>query len=278
MDEVRDGRMTETHTGELDGQPVFWRTASGADPPVLYVHGVPTSSDIWVPFLTKTGGLAPDLPGFGRSGKRGDLDYTIAGFDRWLEQFLAFAGVDRVRLVVQDWGAVGLALAQRFPERIERLVVIDAVPLLPGYRWHLIARMWRTRVLGELFMGCVNRVTLRLILRAFGVASGAQLHDFAQTIARHFDHGTQRAILHFYRSSPPEALARAGTQLNKLDCPALVVWGDRDPFCPPAFAEAYAEALPNATVLHLPDASHWPWLQRPDVVDTVASFLSGERS
>ena len=43
-----------SHTADLDGQPVFWRTAPGADPPVLYVHGVPTNSDIWVPFLERT--------------------------------------------------------------------------------------------------------------------------------------------------------------------------------------------------------------------------------
>jgi pimeloyl-ACP methyl ester carboxylesterase len=277
MDKVREGRMAEvtTHTADLDGQPVFWRTAAGGDPPVLYVHGVPTSSDIWVPFLERTGGIAPDLQGFGRSGKRGDLDYTIAGFDRWLERFLEFAGVERVRLVVQDWGAVGLVFAQRFPERIERLVVIDAVPLLPGYRWHPTARIWRTPGLGELLMGSTNKWTLRLILRSSGVASGRALDQLVAAIAPHFDQGTQRAILRFYRTSPPDVLARAGERLGDLACPALVIWGDRDPFCPARFADAYAAALPNAEVLHLPDASHWPWLQRPDVVDRVAEFLSG---
>jgi pimeloyl-ACP methyl ester carboxylesterase len=58
-----------------------------------------------------------------------------------------------MRLVLHDWGAVGLAFAQRAPERIERLVAIDAVPLLPGYRWHPIARVWRTPVAGEVAMG-----------------------------------------------------------------------------------------------------------------------------
>jgi len=266
-----------SHTADLDGQPVFWRTAPGADPPVLYVHGVPTNSDIWVPFLERTGGLAPDLQGFGRSGKRGDLDYTIAGFGRWLERFLAFAGADRVRLVVQDWGAVGLDFAQRFPERIERLVVIDAVPLLPGYRWHAVARIWRTRGLGELFMGATNRVTLRLLLRLFHAAPEPELDAFVRLVASHFDQGTQRAILRLYRSSPPDVLARAGARLGELRCPALVVWGDRDPFIPPRFADAYAAALPAARLVHLPDAGHWAWLQRPDLVDTVAEFLSGSR-
>src|SRR5205823_1196590 len=86
------------HTDELDGQPVFWRSAPGPDTgraPVLYLHGVPDSSDIWVPFLERTGGIAPDLPGFGRSTKRGDFDYSIGGYDRWLERFLAHVRAQR---------------------------------------------------------------------------------------------------------------------------------------------------------------------------------------
>ena len=156
------------HTDELDGQPLFWRTApspSGRDTPVLYVHGVPTSSDDWVPFLELTGGLAPDLPGFGRTGKRGDGDFTMAGYERFIGRFLEHAGIDRVRLLVHDWGSVGLLWAMRNPERVERLVVMNAVPFLPGYRWHRAARVWRTRGVGELLMGAANRTTLKLALR-----------------------------------------------------------------------------------------------------------------
>ena len=72
--------------------PLFWRSADGGEPPVLYLHGVPTSSDDWVAFLQRTGGLAPDLPGFGRSGKRGDGDFTMPGYERFVEDFLDHAG------------------------------------------------------------------------------------------------------------------------------------------------------------------------------------------
>jgi pimeloyl-ACP methyl ester carboxylesterase len=254
------GERTET----LGDQPLFWRSAEGGDPPVLYLHGVPTSSDDWLAFLPRTGGLAPDLPGFGRTGKRGDLDYTMPGYDRFVEAFLDHVGADRVRLVVHDWGAVGLLWAQRFPERVERLVVIDAVPLLPGYRWHRVARWWRTPLIGEVAIGFAIRRVARRVIPATVVE---QSWPF-------FDQGTQRAILRLYRASPEDALARAGLDLGEIDCPALVVWGDRDPFVPPRFADAYASALGGeAEVLHLPDAGHWPWLERPDVVDAIAAFL-----
>ena len=268
------------HTDELDGQPLFWRTAptaSGAAP-VLYVHGVPTSSDDWLPFLELTGGLAPDLPGFGRTGKRGDGDFTMEGYERFIGRFLEHAGVDRVRLLVHDWGAVGLLWAMRNPDRVERLVVMDAVTLLPGYRWHRTARMWRTKVLGELLMGSVNRTTTGLLLREARADHRPMPRWFVDQILEHFDPGTQRAILRLYRSSDEPKLAAAGADLGRLTCPALVVWGEADPYIGPDFAERYAAALGGpATVRRVPDAGHWPWIERPELVGEIAAFLDGDR-
>ena len=254
------------HEDTLHDQPLYWRSAAGTDPPVLYLHGVPTSSDDWVAFLERTGGLAPDLPGFGRSGKRGDGDFTMAGYDRFVEAFLEHVDVDRVRMVVHDWGVVGLLWAQRQPERVERLVLIDAVPLLPAFRWHRVARLWRMRFVGEMAMGLSSRRLARRLLPP-GLADQAWTH---------FDAGTQRAILRLYRSSPEDALVRAGLDLGRVDCPALVVWGDDDPYVDATFADAYASALGGeAEVLHLHDAGHWPWHDRPDAIDRVATFLQG---
>jgi pimeloyl-ACP methyl ester carboxylesterase len=267
----------EEHTGEIDGQPVFWRAAPGpaddaARAPVLYVHGVPTSSDDWLPFLERTGGLAPDLLGFGRSGKGGQNDYSLEGIARFVERYLDdVVGVERVRLVVHDWGSAALAFAQRHPERIQRLVVIDAVPLLPGYRWHRVARLWRTPFVGEMTIGLTIRPTLERALRpAF---AGPVPAGFAEAAMRHLDQGTQRAILRLYRSAPETLLAAAGNDLSRLAMPSLVVWGARDPYISSRFGEQYAAKLPDARVDVVEDAGHWPWLDRPDLIDRIATFL-----
>jgi pimeloyl-ACP methyl ester carboxylesterase len=273
MSEVSD------HTGEIDGLPVFWRSAlapEGAPTSMarpLYLHGVPSNSDDWLPFLARTGGLAPDLPGFGRSGKPGFLRYTIPEYDYFLERFLEEVGVGRVSLVVHDWGAVGLAFAQRHPERVERLVVVNAVPLLPGYSWHRIARVWRTPVLGELAMGIIYRATLRLASKQSNATPGPMPEAWLDSVLDHFDQGTQRAILRLYRSAPPDVLAAAGAQLGRLQMPALVVWGMTDPYIPGRFAREYANTLRATELLELSDAGHWPWLDRPELIDTIASFL-----
>jgi pimeloyl-ACP methyl ester carboxylesterase len=267
------------HNGELDGLPVFWRDATppsdasgGAVP--LYVHGVPSNCDEWTELLRRSGGLAVDLPGFGRSGKPGFLKYTIDEYDRFLERFLDERGVERVQLVMHDWGAVGLAFAQRLPERVERLVIINAVPFLPGYRWHRTARIWRTLGLGELAMGTTSHFTLRLASRESNATPGPMPEEWLDSVLEHFDQGTQRAILRLYRSSPSEVLAAAGARLGAIDAPALVVWGMRDPYIPARFGREYAQALANAELLELADAGHWPWLDRPDAIDRVLEFLS----
>jgi pimeloyl-ACP methyl ester carboxylesterase len=267
------------HSGELDGLPIFWRSApapaeviGGAVP--LYLHGVPNNSDDWVGFLRRTGGIAPDLPGFGRSGKPGSLSYTIAEYDGFIERFLDQMAIERVSMVMHDWGGVGLAFAQRRPERVERIVIVDAVPFLPGFRWHRTARIWRTPVLGELAMGSTNRFVLRLLSREGNATPGPMPEEWIDSVLDHFDQGTQRAILRLYRSSSPDVLAAAGEGLGRLQVPALVVWGTKDPYLPVRFAGEYARALGQAELLELPDAGHWPWLDRPDALERIVEFVN----
>jgi pimeloyl-ACP methyl ester carboxylesterase len=251
------------HHDHLDGEPVFWRSAPGAN--VLYVHGVPTNSDLWLPLLERTGGIAPDLPGFGRTTKRGDLDFSIEGYGRWLDRFAEHAHIERFSLVVHDWGGLALAWAARRAERVERVVVIDSVPLLPGYRWHRVARAWRTPLIGEVAIGLTTRWALRRALP----------EDVADLAWATFDQGTQRAILRLYRGADPSVLAAAGARLGDLRAPALVVWGEQDEYLPTHFADDYAAALGGpADVVRLAGGGHWAWREREDALDRIAAFVT----
>ncbi len=273
--------VVRDHTGELNGQPVFWHSSQGPDAgevPTLFVHGVPTSADDWIPFLERVGGIAPDLPGFGRSTKRGDGDFTMEGYDRFLEEWLELVDVERVNLVVHDWGAVGLLWAQRFPDRVNRVVVINAVPIGQVYRWHLIARLWRRKGVGELAMGASTKWTIPLLLRPATTRKGGMPKAFVRQVVRYLDQGTQRAILRLYRSSPPEKLLAAGSHLGDLRGPGLVIWGDADPYISPVHGERFADLLGDATVRHHPGAGHWAWIDEPAIVDEVCAFLSGEQA
>jgi pimeloyl-ACP methyl ester carboxylesterase len=254
------------HRAEVAGIESFWRQAG--DAPILYVHGNPNNSDLWGPFLERTGGVAMDLPGFGRSAKPAHFDYSIEGYGKWLEAFLRELGWERYRMLVHDWGSVGLAMAQREPERLDRLVITNAVPFLPGYKWHRFARLWRTPLVGELFQGSTTKWGLRRFLPGMP-------DDFIDSIWDHFDHGTQRAILKLYRSAPAASLPHAGERLGELRCPALVLWGAQDPYLPARFAHAYGDALGGETDVQVVEgANHWPWIDKPELVERVCGYLS----
>ena len=231
---------------------------------------------MWQPFVERTGGDAPDLPGFGRSNKAASGDYSFQALGRWVSDYTR--EMDRFSLVVHDWGAVGLLAAMERPEAIERLVIIDAVPFLPGYRWHAVARIWRTRVAGEVAMGLASKRGFKRLakLQSRTEVPDAVIDDAVESIWRHFDHGTQRAILRLYRSADEPLLADAGARLALIEAPALVVWGARDPYIDARFAGLYAEALGGPAQAEIvPEAGHWPWYERPEVVDRVAAFLCG---
>jgi pimeloyl-ACP methyl ester carboxylesterase len=250
------------HNAEIGGVPVHWLAAGGA--PVLYLHGVPNSGGMWRPFLARSGGIAPDLPGFGLSGKGGDFDYSIEGYSRFLEALVEHLRLEKLSLVMHDWGGVGLDFAQRFPQRIRSLVLIALVPLLPGYRWHSVARLWRRAGVGELAMGVTTRRGMARQLP----------EEVVEDVWPHFDHGTQRAILRLYRSAPEDVLARAGERLGELTCPGLVAWGAHDPYIPHEFAQRYADALGGDTVVQVLDGGHWVWLDRPELIERVSGFIA----
>jgi pimeloyl-ACP methyl ester carboxylesterase len=116
---------------------------------------------------------------------------------------------------------------------------------------------------GELMMGLSTRWAFRRELPP----------ELADQAWGRFDHGTQRAILKLYRSASPEVLARAGERLDRVRCPALLLWATRDPYIPASFGQAHADALGGPAELELVDGGHWTWLERPELVERTVAFL-----
>jgi pimeloyl-ACP methyl ester carboxylesterase len=266
----------DEHTIEVAGSPVFYRSSPGSD--VLYVHSVPTSSDDWVGLLEQTGGVAVDLPGFGRSGKGGQLDYSMNAYVDFLERFLRTLQLERVAIVGHGWGAAfGLLLALRRPEAVSRLALIDAIPLLDGFSWPRPVQWWRRPLVGELLMGSVSRRLMARALRAGSASAAAWPDERVKAVWEQFDQGTQRAILRLHRSVDGADLAAAGgPALQRVDVPALVVWGEADPWLEPRFADAYVARLPDARRELVPGAGHWPWLDQPELLARLAAFAVDE--
>jgi pimeloyl-ACP methyl ester carboxylesterase/2-polyprenyl-6-methoxyphenol hydroxylase-like FAD-dependent oxidoreductase len=201
---------------------------------VVFVHGNPGSSADWEPLLRAVVGrhraVAWDAPGFGRADTPAGFPQTVEGHAAFIARALDELGIDRAHLVLHDFGGPwALRWAAEHPARLASAVLLNT-GALPGYCWHVLARVWRTPVVGELFMATTTRPGFRLLLRR-GQRRPLP-RPFVDRMYDDFDRATRRAVLELYRSVRDVAaggreLARA---LMPLDRPALVLWGRHDPY------------------------------------------------
>ena len=238
---------------------------------VVFLHGNPGSSQDWDRLISRVGefgrALAPDMPGFGRADKPEDFDYTVGGYARHLDGVLKELEVRRAHLVLHDFGGPwGLAWAIRNPDAFASAVLINT-GILPGYRWHYLARIWRTPLLGEAFMATTTRPGFRLLLK-HGNPHGLP-SPFVNRMYDDFDRGTRRAVLRLYRATddPAGTSEQLSVALRPLNRPALVVWGAHDPYLPVELAERQREAFPSAQIVVLQGSGHWPFADDPKAVE-----------
>ncbi len=245
---------------------------------VVFVHGNPGSRRDWDDLLTRVASFARavalDMPGFGRAERPPDFSYTVEGYARFLGSALDQLGIERAHLVLHDFGGPwGLEWAIGSPDALASAVLINTGALV-DYRWHYLAKIWRTRGAGEAFQATTTRSGLRMALR-HGNPRGLP-RAFVDRMYDHVDAGTTRAVLSLYRATDdPGAVGRTHADaLKPLDRPALVVWGAHDPYIPVALAERQREAFPSAEIAILEESGHWPFADDPEGVGRhVEPFL-----
>jgi len=244
----------------------------------VFVHGNPGSGEDWRALVAGAAefmrAVAPTMPGFGRADKPAGFDYTVDGYARHLDGVIDALGIARVHLVVHDFGGPwGLSWAARHPSRVASVTLIN-IGVLRGYRWHFMARLWRTPLLGELVQATTTRAGFRALLK-IGNPRGLP-PAFVDRMYEDYDAGTKRAILKLYRAtSDLDAHSRRLHEaLRPLDLPALVIWGLADPYLPGRYARAQIATFPRARIVELPDSGHFPYADNPAAVaDAVLPFL-----
>jgi pimeloyl-ACP methyl ester carboxylesterase len=153
------------------------------------------------------------------------------------------------------------------------VTLIDTGVLI-DYRWHYLARIWQTRMLGEAFMASASRPAFGLLLK-HGNRRGLP-RGFVSRMYSDFDSATKRAVLRLYRAhrEPGAAMKALSDALRPLDLPALVVWGRRDPYVGVEQAIKQRLTFPRAEVVVLDESGHWPFADDPESVEAaVIPFL-----
>jgi pimeloyl-ACP methyl ester carboxylesterase len=247
---------------------------------VVCVHGNPGSADDWAGLISAAAAtgrraLSLDLPDFGETIAPDGFEHSVVGYATFLGEALGELGVERAHLVLHDFGGpIGLVWVAMNPEALASITLIDT-GILPGYRWHKLARVWRTPVIGELFQASATRGAFRLLLNR-NEPRGLP-RDFVEAMYDHYDRRTRKAVLALYRDTddPGSAAPELTKLLAPRDIPALVIWGERDAYLPAAYAERQREAFPSADVHVLPASGHWPFADAPDTVEQLlGEFLT----
>ncbi len=252
---------------------------AGAREAALFLHGNPGSSEDWLDLLPRVGAfaraVAPDMPGFGKADRPPTFDYTVAGYARHLAGLVEQLGIDRVHLVLHDFGGPwGLAWATEHPKSVASITLFN-VGVLTGYTWHKYARIWRTPIVGELFQLVATHSGFRMMLN--GDNPKPFPPAFVDRMFDDMDWGMKRAVLKLYRatSDPGGEMSRVlGKRLAPLKLPALVVWGAGDVFLPVRFAEEQRKYFGDTEVHVLEGCGHWPFIDEPvRCADVVVPFL-----
>ncbi|HET8566755.1 MAG TPA: alpha/beta hydrolase [Solirubrobacterales bacterium] len=247
---------------------------------VVFVHGNPGSADDWEGLIAAAAGtgrraLAIDLPDFGETVAPAGFEHSVLGYATFLGGALGELGVERVHLVLHDFGGpIGLVWAAMNADALTSITLIDT-GILPGYRWHRLARIWRTPVLGELFQATATRSAFRFLLNR-NEPRGLP-REFVETMYDHYDRRTRKAVLALYRDTddPGSAAVEFSKLMAPRDLPALVIWGEHDAYLPSSYAERQRDAFPSAAVHVLPASGHWPFADAPDTVERLlAEFLT----
>lgn len=230
------GGAAEGRFVEVEGLRIHY-TEHGSGPPVLFLHGWPTSSYLWRGILPAVGegrrALAIDLPGFGRSDKPTDASYSFPFYTRVVDGFLAAVGAEGpVALAVHDLGGpIGLYWAAQSPERLERLALLNTLayarPSLAVIAFVVAARTPGVR--SRLTSPAGIRFSMRYGVRDKSVLSEETIAAYQQPFA---DRDARVALRKTAYGLHPGGFKEIERWLPSVEVPVQIVYGARDRILP----------------------------------------------
>ena len=258
-------------TLEIDGLSIFYREAgpNGA-PTLLLLHGLPSSSRMFEPLFARLSDsyhlVAPDYPGFGHSAwpDPKQFAYTFDHYAEIMNHFTEALGLSRYTLYMQDYGGpVGFRMALAHPERVEALIVQDAVSHNEGLgvNWATRRAFWADRLAHEEALR-TNLLSLAATkTRHIGDDPNIELYDpdlWTDEYAFLNSPGQaqiQSDLFYDYRTNV-DAYPKWQAWMRQKQPRLLVIWGKHDLSFDPGEPERYRKDVPNAEI-HVLDAGHF---------------------
>jgi pimeloyl-ACP methyl ester carboxylesterase len=260
----------------IDGMRVHYRD-EGQGPVVLLIHGSNSSLhtwDGWVTRLLKKYRLVRlDLPGHGLTGPNPISHYDYGVMSHVVDSLMQTLGIEKFAIAGNSMGgAIALDYAGRHPEKVEKLILIDAIGY-PDEIPPLALRMWGFPVIGNILTVITPRSVYQSTLReAYGdraLVNDALVDRYYELLLRQ---GNRRATRDRFAEG---AFSISVPILAKIHVKTLVLWGGKDRWFPVSFGERFARDIEGARLKVYPGLGHVPMEEGPEVTARdVDEFLS----
>jgi pimeloyl-ACP methyl ester carboxylesterase len=279
-------------TVKIDGLNIFYREAGPKDAPViLLLHGLPSSSRMFEPLFARLGDryhfIAPDYPGFGHSDwpDPTQYSYTFDNIATTMTHLTEALGVTKYTLYMQDYGGpVGFRMVLAHPERVQSLIVQDAVAHNEGLgaNWATRRAFWADRPAHE---EALRKNLLALTptkTRHVGDDPSTELYDpDLWTDEFNFLNSPGQAqiqsdLFYDYRTNV-DSYPTWQTWMQKNQPRLLVIWGKHDLSFDLGEPQRYRKDVPKAEV-HVLDAGHFALDTKADeIAELVNKFMQGQK-
>jgi pimeloyl-ACP methyl ester carboxylesterase len=267
---------------EIDGVRVHYQEAGDSDaPPMILIHGFASSNLVWSKVLLELADagfrvIAPDLLGYGYSGKPRHLEYTIASQAGMVRSLMEQLGIERAVLVGSSYGgAIAATIAFDHPALVKKLILVGAVSNNKPTRYMLM-RLFGSPIIGDILSPLVvgSRRLLRFRMKRIYDRHSWVL-DERRVDARHLPlrtRGAHRAIIRTVRRWDADRVFRDAHMLTQ---PTLLLWGDKDRDVPLKDGERLQEEIANSRLIVFRECGHLPHEEYPQAfMKIVSEFCS----
>lgn len=265
-------------TVETRAGTMAYRQAGSGDA-VILMHGIPTNSGLWRNVTAELADdfavYAPDMIGYGASDKPEDQDLSVAAQADYLADFMDAVDVEAAYLVGHDIGGGVLQIfTARNPDRVNKLMLVDSVAYdswpEPG-----IARL-KEPVWDEIMQDLDIAKGFRKGLQQGMVQADKITDELVDRYADPFrDLGGRMAYLRAARALDNRDLLDITDEIEAIDKPVLILWGDSDVFQDVEYGRRLADALPDARLVVIDEAGHFLPEDQPEVLaQHIRAFLA----
>jgi pimeloyl-ACP methyl ester carboxylesterase len=268
-----------SHFIEVDGATVhFQEFGDASDPTLLLIHGYTASTYVWhavAPDLAEAGFhvIALDLLGFGYSDKPASFDYTIASQARVVERFMNRMGIGRASVVGSSYGgAVASTLALDYPERVEKLVLVDAV-CNDEVLSHPILRLTAVPGVGEFLAPFLVDSKFFLKHRMRGTIAPENHHLITEDRIEAVHRPQVAADAHhsFLATARAWDACRIQDDAQYIKQPTLIIWGEKDTVIPKNNGEKLFDSILNSRLVMFKNCGHVPQEEKPELFTRVVT-------